>query len=259
MNRGSPCLLALLLAGSCGSDSSGAAADARPASADAAAAADATGATADARPADGGASPSPMMSFFISSEGGSGDLGGLAGADARCQRLAAAVGRGSKTWHAYLSTDSSGPAAAADARDRIGPGPWYSFAGVKIADNLAALHDLDPNSVMNRIDKATALDEKGNVVLGRGDTPNEHDILTGSNMDGRVVTGSTCGNWTSSGTGKARVGHHDKIGLPTNPTAYSWNGSHDTRGLPETPDQGCTLAAFVQTGGAGRIYCFAID
>jgi hypothetical protein len=188
----------------------------------------------------------PTLGFFITSEVGSANLGGLAGADQRCQRLAAAVGHGGKTWAAYLSADASGADPAVNARDRIGQGPWYNVAGVKIADNIDELHKTTVN-----LTKATALDEKGQAVLGRGDMPNEHDILTGSLADGRLSAGATCANWTSeaaTGVG-ATVGHHDRMGLDTSEPAMSWNSSHASRG--------CSLAALRMTGGAGRFYCFA--
>ncbi len=196
------------------------------------------------------------MSFFISSTGsGKGaDLGGLAGADALCQRLATAAGAGGKTWRAYLSTPptfASGttPAVAAvNARDRIGQGPWYNAKGVMIARSLDHLHN------GNNISKETALDEKGNVVKGRGDTPNEHDMLTGSRADGTAFapqTDTTCKSWTSSTDGSAIVGHHDRIGpLPEN-WAKSWNFSHQSAG--------CSQEALVRTGGSGRLYCFAAN
>lgn len=189
---------------------------------------------------------SPTMSFFVSSEKGSANLGGLTGADQRCQRLATGVGLGGKQWAAYLSADAMGATPAVNARDRIGQGPWYNFAGVKIADNVDELHKTTVN-----INKATALDEKGQTVPGRGDTPNEHDILTGSLADGRLSAGATCANWTSEvETGaSATLGHHDRMGLDTTEPAMSWNSSHASRG--------CSAAALVTTGGAGRLYCFA--
>jgi hypothetical protein len=196
------------------------------------------------------------MSFFVSSTGsGKGaDLGGLAGADALCQKLAANAGAGAKTWRAYLSvppTFGSGTTAAVpavNARDRIGSGPWFNAKGELIARDLAHLHN------GNNISKATALDEKGNPVRGRGDTPNEHDILTGSRADGTAFapqTDTTCGAWTKSGEGSAIVGHHDRIGpLPEN-WAKSWNFSHQSAG--------CSQEALIRTGGSGRLYCFATN
>ena len=196
------------------------------------------------------------MSFFVSSVGsGKGaDLGGLAGADALCQKLAAAAGAGGKTWRAYLSAPGAFPSAgntgtpSVNARDRVGPGPWYNAKGVLVASNLGHLHD------GNNLSKETALDERGNVVKGRGDTPNEHDILTGSRADGTAFapqTDTTCKAWTSSGDGSAIVGHHDRTGpLPEN-WAKSWNFSHQSAG--------CSQEALVRTGGSGRLYCFAAD
>jgi hypothetical protein len=195
------------------------------------------------------------MGFFISSTGsGNGaDLGGLAGADALCQRLAASAGAGGKTWRAYLSVPGAFPSqanpqgvASVNARDRIGPGPWYNAKGELIARDVAHLHN------GNHINKMTALDEKGNPVRGRGETPNEHDILTGSRADGTAFapqTDTTCKAWTSSNEGSAIVGHHDRIGpLPEN-WAKSWNFSHQSAG--------CSQQALVRTGGSGRLYCFA--
>jgi hypothetical protein len=184
----------------------------------------------------------PAMSFFITSRTGSGDLGGLTGADAICQNLATAVGAGGKTWRAYLS--ASGPAV--HARDRIGTGPWYNFAGVKIADSVADLHSANVN-----INKATGLTETGMQVPGVGDTPNQHDILTGSDMNGMANGTNQCANWTStsaagSGT-NGSVGHFDRQGGGTNP--MSWNFAHNSNG--------CSAPALVATAGAGRFYCFA--
>ena len=196
------------------------------------------------------------MSFFVSSVGsGKGaDLGGLAGADALCQKLAAAAGAGGKTWRAYLSAPGAFPTAgntgtpSVNARDRGGPGPWYNAKGVLVASNLGHLHD------GNNLSKETALDERGNVVKGRGDTPNEHDILTGSRADGTAFapqTDTTCKAWTSSGDGSAIVGHHDRTGpLPEN-WAKSWNFSHQSAG--------CSQESLVRTGGSGRLYCFAAN
>lgn len=191
------------------------------------------------------------MGFFVTSAGtGRGaDLGGLAGADAHCQRLATAAGAGSRTWRAYLSTSAVGnERPAVHARDRIGKGPWFNAKGALIARDVAHLHG------DNGIAKATALDERGNPVKGRGDMPNEHDILTGSRPDGTAFSpmpNLTCGNWTSSGEGQAMIGHHDRMGLVTDPWALSWNSSHQTRG--------CGQDALKTTGGAGLFYCFAAD
>jgi hypothetical protein len=190
--------------------------------------------------------------FFVTSVGpGRGaDLGGLEGADQHCQRLAQAAGAGTRTWRAYLSTQASGGAAAVNARDRIGRGPWQNAKGVVIAKDVAELHGT------NNLTKQTALDEKGEVVKGRGDHPNTHDILTGSQPDGTAFTGGqdmTCGSWTKSGTeGAAMVGHHDRTGLDESPPAKSWNASHPSRG-------GCSQEALRGTGGAGLLYCFATN
>lgn len=189
--------------------------------------------------------PSNPMSFFITSNGsGQGaNLGGLAGADAHCEKLADAVGAGGKGWRAYLSTTG---AAGVNARERIGSGPWVNAKGVTIATDVAQLHG------NNNLTKQTALTEKGEVINGRGDTPNTHDILTGSTADGRAVAGdgdSTCGNWTKSGEGSAWVGHHDRIGLRDDEPSRSWNASH--------PSRGCSQDALKATSGAGLFYCFA--
>ena len=181
----------------------------------------------------------PGMSFFITSTGGGdgANLGGLDGADALCQRLADAAGVGNKTWHAYLSTTE------VNARDRIGAGPWFNAHGMLIANNVDELH-----SDANGITKETGLTESGQVVKGRGDQPNEHDILTGSNADG-TASEHTCGDWTSNGEGSAIVGHHDRMGLDDSAAAKSWNASH--------PSRGCGQEALQGTGGAGLLYCFA--
>lgn len=190
------------------------------------------------------------MTFFITSSGpGTGaKLGGLAGADKHCQSLAAAAGAGNRTWHAYLSTGASGNQAAVNARDRIGRGPWYNAKGVRIAENVADLH-----GDKNNLTKQTALTEKGDVVNGRGDQPNRHDILTGSQLDGTTLAGdaanTTCGNWTSGGEGSAQVGHHDRQGGGDNAT--SWNSAH--------PSRGCSQENLQGTGGDGLFYCFAIN
>ena len=188
------------------------------------------------------------MSFFVTSVGlGKGaDLGGLAGADRHCQALAAAAGAGGKTWHAYLSTQGAG---GVNAKDRIGNGPWVNAKGVQVAANVADLHGDN-----NKINKDTALDEKGQPIKGRGDTPNQHDILTGSQRDGTAPSGpddATCNNWTSSadGQGNAMVGHHDLVGNPQG--INFWNFSHKT--------PGCAPANLQRVGGAGLIYCFATN
>jgi len=192
------------------------------------------------------------MTFFITSAGsGKGaDLGGLAGADNQCQSLAQAAGAGSKTWHAYLSTQGAG---AVNARDRIGSGPWQNAKGTVVAKNVSELH-----SAGNNITKQTALTEKGETVNGRGDTPNMHDILTGSQPDGTAFTGAddrTCGNWTKSGQGTAIVGHSDRLGLRDDDASKSWNSSHPSRG----PGGGCSQDDLKSTGGAGLVYCFAAN
>jgi hypothetical protein len=192
------------------------------------------------------------MTFFVTSEGPGkgGDLGGLAGADAHCAKLAAAAGSTGKTWRAYLSTQGAG---AVNAKDRIGRGPWQNAKGVVVAKDVADLH-----SANNNLTKQTSLSEKGEVINGRGDTPNRHDALTGSQPDGTAFTGSddrTCGNWTSSTTGAAMVGHIDRIGLDESAPAKSWNSSHPSRG----PGGGCTQADFKSTGGDGLFYCFAAN
>jgi hypothetical protein len=205
----------------------------------------------------------PEMSFFITSVGsGKGaDLGGLAGADRHCQSLAAAAGAGKKTWRAYLSATPDGGQPAVNARDRIGKGPWYSVEGRLIARNVEELH------TVNGINRLVAKDEKGQIVKGRGDQPNTHDILTGSMPDGRASSAkedTTCGNWTKSGEGSAMVGHHDRIGpgaallghhdragLRDDDASRSWNSSH--------PSRACDQASLVATGGAGLFYCFAAN
>jgi len=184
------------------------------------------------------------MSFFITSEGpGNGaDLGGLIGADAHCQKLAESVGVTGKIWHAYLSTTGEN---GVNANDRIGTGPWYNANGIMIAKNVEELHG------ENNLNKDTALNEKGSIVNGRWDTPNRHDILTGSNLDGSAFNSgkdTTCGNWMSSDNGSARLGHHDRTGGGEYPE--SWNSAHDSRG--------CSQENLQSTGGDGLFYCFAI-
>ena len=191
------------------------------------------------------------MTFFITSAGSGkgGDLGGLDGADKHCQQLAQAAGAGAKTWRAYLSTQGQG---AVNARDRIGKGPWQNAKGAVIAKDVADLHG------NNNLTKQTALNEKGDLVNGRGDTPNMHDILTGSQPDGTAFSGSddrTCGNWSKSGQGAAMVGHHDRQGLDESPPAKSWNSSHPSRG----PGGGCAQDDLRSTGGNGLFYCFATN
>ena len=190
------------------------------------------------------------MSFFVTSvnSGKGGDFGGLAGADKFCQQLASAAGAGGKTWRADLSTQG---ASAVNAKDRIGKGPWQNAKGAVIAKDVADLH-----GPSNNLTKDTAVTEKGEVVKGRGDQPNQHDILTGTRMDGTAFPpgdDKTCNNWTSSTTGAAQVGHHDRQGLPTAPPAEatSWNSSHVT--------QGCAADILPKTGGNGYLYCFAAN
>jgi hypothetical protein len=187
------------------------------------------------------------LSFFITSAGpGDGaNLGGLAGADQHCQKLAAAAGAGSRTWRAYLSTSAADGKPAVNARDRIGSGPWYNAKKVMIAKDVAELH-----GEKNNLTKETQLTEKGQVVNGRGDTPNRHDILTGSQLDGTAFAAgddTTCRNWSSNGEGSAQVGHHDRQGGGANPT--SWNSAHASKG--------CSQENLRGTGGDGLFYCFA--
>ena len=188
------------------------------------------------------------LSFFVTSSnpGKGADFGGLAGADQYCQSLATAAGAGGKTWRAYLSATGATPV---NARDRIGRGPWYNATGTMVAANVDELHGT------NQLSKVTALTEKGEGVMGRGDAVNMHDVLTGSTPDGRATAGgtadTTCGNWTKSGEGSAIVGHHDRMGLNEEPPAKSWNSSHGSRG--------CGLDALKATGGDGRLYCFAAN
>lgn len=190
------------------------------------------------------------MTFFVTSTGsGKGaDYGGLAGADGHCQVLATAVGSRHRTWRAYLSASPSRASPTQNARDRIGSGPWQNAKGVVIARSLEELHG------NNNLNKQTALNEKGQMVNGRGDTPNMHDILTGSRPDGTAYTGDTdrtCGNWTKSGEGAAMLGHHDRLGIGDDESARSWNASHLSRG--------CSQDNLRSTGGAGLIYCFATN
>ena len=193
--------------------------------------------------------PQSNMSFFVTSAGpGKGaDLGGLDGADRQCQSLAQSVGAGNKTWHAYLSTQGQN---AVNARDRIGTGPWQNAKGVVVAKDVAELHG------NNNLTKQTALTEKGDVVNGRGDTPNMHDALTGTQTDGTAFAAGedrTCGNWTKSGAGAAMLGHIDRQGLQDDAASRSWNSSHLSRG----PGGGCSQDDLKSTGGNGLFYCFA--
>lgn len=184
------------------------------------------------------------MSFFLTGKGpGDGaNLGGLEGADAHCTALAEAAGVTGKTWRAYLSTTGSG---GVNAKDRIGTGPWHNANGVQVASSVADLH-----SDNNKLSKENSISENGEMINGRGDDPNRHDILTGSQMDGTAASGSddsTCSNWTSNGEGSALVGHHDRQGGGANPT--SWNHAHASRG--------CSQEDLIGTGGDGFFYCFA--
>ena len=204
------------------------------------------------------------MSFFVTSVGmgKGGDLGGLAGADAHCQALATAVGAGNHTWHAYLSTQARPGQPAVNARDRIGQGPWYNTSLTQLGDPQNAIISQDLGELHgdtlvqaergSNLFKQSARTEKGEVIHGVGDAPPvQHDILTGSQTDGRAYTTDradhTCNNWTSGGAGSAQVGHSDRIG---NGNA-SWNSSHAT--------SGCSQATLVSTGGAGLFYCFVIN
>jgi len=205
--------------------------------------------------------PPMPMSFFVTSAGpgDGGNLGGLAGADAQCQKLATAVGSGGKTWHAYLSTQATATQPAINARDRIGQGPWYNSKGVRIADDVGELHGdtLEQAQLGNNLNMATALTEKGDRLGGVFDKPNLHDMITGSKPDGRAFTDDadhTCKNWTSDNGGAAQVGHHDRTGggpgIHTSGNS-SWNSSH--------PVAGCSQASFAPNGGAALFYCFAIN
>lgn len=191
------------------------------------------------------------MTFFLTSAGsGNGAaLGGLAGADKHCQDLARAAGAGARTWRAYLSASGAGASAVVNARDRIGAGPWRNANGVVVAQSVADLH-----SDNNNLNKQTALTEKGGIIPGRGDPVNQHDILTGTAADGTLATVSpdaTCSNWTSSTTGAAMVGHHDRMGLRDDAPSKSWNASH--------PSRGCSQDNLRSSGGAGLFYCFAVN
>jgi hypothetical protein len=194
------------------------------------------------------------MSFFVTGTpiGNGGNLGGLAGADNHCQTLAQAAGAGGKTWRAYLSTQAADGQPAVNARDRIGKGPWLNAKGVIIARDVDELHG------ENGLTKQTAVSEKGEVINGRGDTPNRHDILTGSQPDGTAFAAGedrTCRNWTSSTQGSAMVGHSDRLGSNDSAAMKSWNSSHPSRG----PDGGCSQNDLKSTGGDGLLYCFAAN
>ena len=198
------------------------------------------------------AAPPQPMSYFITSTpiGKGADLGGLAGADAHCQKLAAAAGSTKTTWHAYLSTSAADGKPAVNARDRIGTGPWYNAKGARVAKDVADLHGdtLEAARQGNNMSKMTSITEKGETVKGFGDSPNQHDILTGTRADGTAYTDGadhTCNNWTSSTTGTAQLGHHDRTGGGS----VSWNSTHASRG--------CSQENLISTGGNGYLYCFA--
>jgi hypothetical protein len=205
-------------------------------------------------PAAAASAPPPPFTFFVTSVGvGDGaNLGGLAGADAHCQKLAAAVGNGNKTWRAYLSTQAANGQPAVNARDRIGNGPWTNVRGAVIARDVAHLHGdtLELARLGNNLSRGTVLTEKGEPVKGQGDKPNEHDIVTGSQPDGRAYTDAedhTCRNYTSNGEGSVQLGHFDRSGGGNT----SWNSAHKSRG--------CSQPNLVSTGGAGLLYCFATN
>jgi hypothetical protein len=194
------------------------------------------------------------MSLFVTSTpiGKGADLGGLEGADKHCQQLAQAAGAGSRTWHAYLSTQAADGKPAINARDRIGKGPWQNAKGVVVAKDVDELHG------QNNLTKQTSLTEKGDIVNGRGDTPNKHDALTGTMPDGRAFPpgeDKTCKNWTSSTQGRAMLGHIDRTGLDDSTPAHSWNSSHLSNG----PEGGCSQTDLRSTGGDGLFYCFAAN
>jgi len=202
-------------------------------------------------PPQAAAQERPPMTFFVTSVGmGDGaNLGGLAGADSHCQRLAAAVGAGGRTWRAYLSTQAADDKPAVNARDRIGNGPWHNQRGTVVARDQAHLHGdtAEAARLGNLVTKNNAINEKGELVNGVGDKPNMHDILTGTQPDGHAYTDSadhTCKNWTFNGAGVAQVGHHDRNG-----GGISWNSVH--------PSRGCSQENLVATGGAGLFYCFS--
>jgi hypothetical protein len=198
----------------------------------------------------GACTSAPSLSFFVTSAnpGNGANLGGLAGADAYCQALGTSAGAGARRWRAYLSATPANGQPAVNARDRIGRGPWYNAKLQRVAKDIDELHG------DNHLTKATVLTEKGEIINGVGDTPNTHDVLTGSMTDGRASTASgdtTCGNWTKGGEGSALLGHADRLGLRDDPPSHSWNSSH--------PSRGCDMASLRATGGAGRLYCFAAD
>jgi hypothetical protein len=191
----------------------------------------------------------PNMTFFVTSAGSGkgGDLGGIAGADAHCQTLAAAVGAGNKAWRAYLSSSETPAVKAVNARDRIGKGPWQNAKGVVVATSVEDLH-----SANNKLNSDNSLTERGSRIAGFGYTPNYHDIMTGSQADGTAYPGNmnmTCNNWTSSEFGKTVVGHVDRHGGAENEFQHSWNAAHMSRA--------CGQADLIATGGNGLFYCFA--
>lgn len=213
--------------------------------------------TALAQQAPGDASK-PPLGFFVTGTGlGKGaDLGGLAGADAHCQKLAGTVGAGNRTWRAYLSTQADGSQPAVNARDRIGNGPWANANGAIVANDIAHLHGdtVELGQLGNNVHRKTTLTEKGDPIKGVGETPNEHDLITGSKPDGRAYTDAadhTCKNYTSSGEGSVRVGHADRTNRGATGGNVSWNSTHDSKG--------CSQENLVSTGGAGYFYCFAAD
>ncbi len=202
--------------------------------------------------------PKPPLGFFVTSVGlGDGaNLGGLAGADAHCQKLASAVGAGNRTWRAYLSTQAEGEQPAINARDRIGNGPWANANGAIVANDLAHLHGdtVELGQQGNNVHRTTTLTEKGTQINGVGTTPNEHDIITGTKPDGRAYSDAadhTCKNYTANGEGSVRVGHSDRTNRGATGGNVSWNSTHDSKG--------CSQANLVSTGGAGYFYCFAAD
>lgn len=214
--------------------------------------------TAFAQQAAAPAAPAQPLGFFVTSTGsGKGaDLGGLAGADAHCQKLAAAVGAGNRTWRAYLSTQAAGGQPAVNARDRIGKGPWANAKGAIVANNLAHLHGdtVELGQLGSNVHRLTTLTEKGTPIKGVGETPNEHDILTGSRPDGTAYTDAadhTCKNYTSSSEGSVQLGHSDRTNRGATGGNVSWNSTHGSRG--------CSQENLVSTGGAGLLYCFAAN
>ena len=191
--------------------------------------------------------PRNPISFFVTSKSGpdGGNFGGLAGADQHCQTLAAAVGAGHRTWRAYLSTNAANGGTVVNARDRIGTGPWQNAKGVLVATSVADLHSANSN-----VNKQTAITETGEAVTGRGDTPNQHDILTGSTLEGTAAE-ATCNNWTLGVGGSGMVGHHDRTGINDTVAQKSFNAAH--------PSRGCSLEQLKASGGAGKLYCFAAN